>query len=440
MFPPPLREFVLLLADRSTRWPVEDLREFEGSLSMPPASPRREAFPGLREARRLAAVLAASAALSACDSAKTAPPPPPPEVSVASVIAREVGEWDEFTGRLEAVETAEVRPRVSGAIVKVFFTEGAEVRQGAPLFLIDPRPYEATLERARAELLRAETRAELAATERARAEKLLTARAISHEEMDQRGAAEREAQAEVRAARAAVTTAELDLTFAHVDAPIAGRVGRAEITVGNVVNAGFGQAPLLTTVVSLDPIYASFEGDEHSFLRFGAQQRAGRDGRGRVRVDEVFMGLANEQGHPHQGRLDFLDNRLDPASGTIRARAVFDNRQRLFTPGLFARLKVRGSAPYAAILVQDSAIGTDQDKRFVLRVDAGDQLAYQPVVLGPLVDGLRVVRQGLKAGDRIVVNGLQRVRPGMAVKAQVQPMEPPAAVTEAALPRDQGGR
>lgn len=384
---------------------------------------------------RLASVLALVAGLSACESAKTAPPPPPPEVAVAAVIAREVGEWDEFTGRLEAVETAEVRPRVSGAIVKVFFTEGAEVRQGAPLFLIDPRPYEAALERARAELLRAETRAELAATERARAEKLLAARAISHEEMDQRGATEREAQAEVRAARAALTSAELDLDFAHVVAPIAGRVGRAEITVGNVVNAGFGQAPLLTTIVSLDPIYAAFEGDEHSFLRFGAQQRAGREGDRRAPINEVYMGLANEQGHPHRGRLDFLDNRLDPASGTIRARAVFDNRQRLFTPGLFARLMVRGSAVYPAILVQDSAIGTDQDKRFVLRVGADSLLAYQPVVLGPIVDGLRVVREGLKAGDRIVVNGLQRVRPGMTVNVQVQPMEPTA---QAAQPTAQG--
>lgn len=409
---------------------------------MKPALPRHEASRGvasLRQAVGLAGLLALVAVLSACESAKTAPPPPPPEVGVATVIAREVGEWDEFTGRLEAVETADVRPRVSGAIVKVFFTEGSEVQKGTPLFLIDPRPYEATLERARAELLRAETRAELAASERQRAEKLLAARAISHEEMDQRGATEREAQAEVRAARAAVTTAELDLTFAHVEAPIAGRVGRAEITVGNVVNAGFGQAPLLTTVVSLDPIYAAFEGDEHSFLRFGAQQRASKGGRGQ-RVDQVFLGLANEEGHPHEGRLDFLDNRLNPASGTIRARAVFDNHQRLFTPGLFARIKVRGSALYPAILVQDGAVGTDQDKRFVLRVGADNTLAYQPVVLGPVVDGLRVVRQGLKGGDRIVVNGLQRVRPGMTVTAQVQPMEAPASAAPAGAAGQVEGR
>ncbi len=370
---------------------------------------------------------ASTVLINACSQAQSAPAPaapPAPEVSVAPVIAREVSEWDEFTGRLAAVDSVEVRPRVSGYIQKVTFTEGAEVRRGDVLFTIDPRPYEAELGRARAEWQRAVTRAELAQREKARAEPMLKKQAISQEEMDTRVSGEREAEANVVAAKAAVDVAELNLEFTRVTSPINGRVSRAEVTEGNLVSGGAaGAATLMTTVVSLDPIYAYFEGDEQVYLKYAGQ--ASRDGRrgSRSRREPVFLGLANEQGHPHEGYLDFMDNQLDASSGTIRVRAVFANKERLFAPGLFARIKLTGGRPYAAILIDDRAIGTDQDKRFVLRVGANNTAEYQGVELGPIVDGLRIVRSGLKPGDRIIVNGLQRVRPGSPVAPKDVPME-----------------
>ena len=373
--------------------------------------------------RRTLTTLAAAALVGAC-APDAPPPPPPPGVTVAEVEEREINEWDEFTGRIEAVGSVEIRPRVSGYIQRVAFAEGKEVDKGAVLFVIDPRPYEAELARAAAELERARTRASLAAREVERAQRLVAVQAISREEFDTRTSAEAESKASIAAAEAAVATARLNVEWTRVRSPITGRVSRAEVTEGNLVQAGPPTATLLTTVVSLDPVYVYFEGDEQTYLRYGELARAGTRPSSRDARNPIQMGLANEQGFPYAGYVDFVDNQLNPQTGTIRARAVFSNKERIFTPGLFARLKLVGSARYRAVLVVDRAIGTDQDKKFVLVLKPDSTVEYRPVQLGRLVDGMRIVRGGLQAGDRIVINGLQRVRPGMKVTPTVAPMAP----------------
>ena len=369
-------------------------------------------------------LLAAALALAGC-SPKPSAAPPPTAVTVAPVLQRDVAEWDEFSGRLEAVDQVQIRPRVSGYIKRLTFTEGREVRKGEVLFEIDPRPYQADLDRAQAQLEQARTAADLAAREVSRAEKLVDVQAISREEFDSRTSAQANSVAAVRAAEAAVETARLNLGWTQVRSPIAGRVSRAEVTEGNLVQAGPPDATLLTTVVSLDSIYLYFDSDEQTYLRYSG--RAAADGARNwhdARLP-VYLGLANETGFPHEGRLDFVDNRIDPASGTIRTRAIFSNRDRRFTPGLFARVKLVGSQRAPALLVRDAAIGTDQDRKFVLVLGKGDSLAYRPVELGRLSDdGLRIVRSGLAVGDKVVVNGLMRVRPGMKVSPKVVAMVP----------------
>jgi RND family efflux transporter MFP subunit len=336
-------------------------------------------------------------------------------VSVAQVLSRPVTEFDEFTGRFVAVERVEVRPRVSGYIASVSLTPGREVKKGDVLFTIDPRPYEAELKRARAELTRARTQLSLARSERDRATKLLQMRAISQEEFDTRVAGSEQADANVEAASAALDTAALNLSFTRVESPISGVVSREEVTAGNLVAAG---QTLLTTVVSVDKIYVEFEGDEQVYLKNAALVRAGTLANTREAPRPVWVGLANEQGTPHEGKMVFVDNALDAQTGTIRARALLDNKERRFTPGLFARVKLVGSGKYDALLINDSAIGTDQNVRYVFAVGADNKVEYRAVKLGPVVDGLRVVREGLKEGELIVVNGLQRVRPGVVVAPQ----------------------
>ena len=374
----------------------------------------------------LFAVLAA-AVLAACSRAEphAAAAPPPPTVSVAAAIARNVAEWDEFSGRLEAVERVDIRPRVNGYLQAIHFKQGAEVKKGELLFTIDPRPYQAELARAEAALAGARTRAELARTELARAERLLGDNAIARREYDERVSGRGDSEASIRAAEAAVQSARLNLEFTQVRSPIAGRVSKEEVTVGNLV-VGDGPSPtLLTSVVSQDPIYASFEGDEQVYLKYIALARKGERPSSRRAPNPVFMGLGNEEGFPHEGHMEFVDNRLDPQTGTIRARAVFDNKDGLFTPGLFARIKLIGSGTYRAVLIDDKAVGTDQSKKFVLVLGSDQKVNYRPVKLGPMVDGLRVVKEGLQAGEMIVVNGVQRVKPGDAVSAQTVPMEGP---------------
>jgi RND family efflux transporter MFP subunit len=337
------------------------------------------------------------------------------------VPEREITEWDEFTGRLEAVNAVEIRPRVSGYIRRVGFNEGNAVRKGQVLFEIDPRPYQAELARAEADLERARSGASLASKEVERAGKLVNMQAISREEFESRSSAEAQGDASVRAAVAAVATARLNLEWTLVRSPIAGRVSRAEVTPGNLVQAG-AETTLLTTVVSVDPIYAYFEGDEQTYLRYSALARNGSRPNSRDNRSPVYLGLANEEGFPHKGYVDFVDNQLNPEAGTIRLRAVFSNKDHLFTPGLFAKIRLVGSGTYPATLVLDRAVGTDQDKKFVLVLKPDSTIDYRPVQLGRLVDGFRVVSSGLKPGEQVVINGLQRVRPGMKVAPTTAPM------------------
>ncbi len=381
---------------------------------------------------RAALTLGAALSLAGCRGpaqASAAGTPPPPAVTVAAAQQRTITDWDEFIGRLEAVDSVEIRPRVSGYVERVVFNAGEEVRKGDVLFEIDRRPYRAELSRAEAELTQARSAAALAGRALQRSKQLAAGEAISREDLDIRTAAAERATASVRAAEAAVAMARLNLEWTRVRSPIQGRVGRAEVTVGNLVQAG--GTTRLTTVVSQDPIYASFDADERSFLRYAAKTEGNRDGKlggkpgggPRDRRARVLLGTASEgDAFPHEGTIDFFDNQLDPRTGTVRARAVFSNKDHLFTPGLYARLKLVGGAAYQATLVNDRAIGTDQDKKFVLVVKPDSTVEYRPVQLGRLVDGYRVVAAGIQPGEKVVVNGLQRVRPGMRVTATAVPM------------------
>jgi multidrug efflux system membrane fusion protein len=385
------------------------------------ASPDRGPFSGRQLSALAATLLAGALATGACATpAAQAGAAPPAEVTAARAIDREITDWDEFTGRLEAVHHVEVRPRVSGLLASVHFDEGALVNRGDLLFRIDPRPFEAEVDRLAAELVRARAGAARSVAERDRAVRLAAEDAISAEEHDRRVSTAEEAAAQVSAVEATLRAAELNLEFTRVTAPISGRVGQAIVTEGNLVSSGPAAPTLLTTVVSLDPIYASFEADEQTFLSL---PNGGGGGRPRGARAAVKMALAGEADFPRTGRLDFLDNQLDAATGTIRVRAVFDNADAALTPGLFVRLRMPRRGAYHGVLIQDRAVGTDLDKRFVYVVTADQTIAHRGVTLGPLVDGLRVVRTGVAANELVVINGLQRVRPGTKVKPVVAAME-----------------
>lgn len=357
---------------------------------------------------------AVAALVSACGrevAAQGAPAQAAPQVTVAQVITRPITEFDDFTARFEAVERVELRPRVSGYVDSINFTQGREVRKGEVLAVIDPRPYEAELKRAKAQLAQARSQLDLARSERDRAVKLLAARAISREEYDSRISGTEEASANMDAAAAAVDTAALNLEFTRVTAPISGIVGRAEVTAGNLVTSG---QTLLTTLVSVDPIYVSFDGDEQAYLQYMQFSRTPNS----ASRQPVFVGLAGESDYPHRGVMVFVNNEIDAATGTVRARGLLENADRTFMPGMFARVRLPAGAPHAAVLINDSAVGTDQNEKYVLVVGADRKAQYRSVRLGPIVDGLRVVRDGLSAGDAIVVDGLQRVRPGSLVSPE----------------------
>jgi RND family efflux transporter MFP subunit len=348
-----------------------------------------------------------------------APPNPAPEVTVAPVIDKAISESDEFTGHFEAVQSVEVRPRVTGFIERVTFSEGATVRQGDPLFQIDARPYEAEVARAQAVLEQARTRRALAQQELERARRLVSTQAISREEFDGRASGLAEGSAAVRAAEASLRSARLNLDWTTVRAPITGRVGHAEITRGNLVQAGPPSGSLLTTIVSLDPIYVYFDTDEQVYLKNATAFTALRSvPGGRLPPRPVLVGLANERGFPHQGRLDFVDNQVDRTAGTIRVRAVVPNATHLFAPGLFARVQLAGGPARQVSLIQDQSIGTDQDRKFVLVLKPDSTVEYRAITVGRVVDGLRIVESGLKPGENVVINGQLRVRPGMKVAAK----------------------
>ena len=359
----------------------------------------------LRAAVLVTLLLAAAGVVFAVtrDEAADAAAPPPPAVSVAKVVAREFQPWDEFTGRVSAVETVELRPRVSGYIEQVAYEEGHEVRKGDLLFVIDQRRYRAAYDRAVAELERARSEARLAATELERAETLLASRAISREEFDARRAAHTQGDASVRAAAAAVESARLDLQFTEVRSPIDGRAGRALVTVGNLAQA---DSTLLTTVVSLDPMYVYFEADEQTYLDYAD---AARRGEHRTTSSPVRVGLANEAGYPHPGTVDFVDNQVDPRTGTIRARAVVPNADRSLTPGLFARVQLAGGNRQSALLIDEKAVLTDQDRKYVYVVGPDNVAVRKDVVLGRKAGDLRVVDRGLESDDVVIVHGVQKV-------------------------------
>ncbi|NMX93468.1 MULTISPECIES: multidrug efflux RND transporter periplasmic adaptor subunit MexE [unclassified Pseudomonas] len=367
--------------------------------------------------------------MSACGKApEQAAAMPASKVSVAKVLEQPVNEWDEFTGRLEAPETVQIRPRVSGQIDQVAFTEGALVKKGDLLFQIDPRPFQAEVRRLEAQLQQTRAAASRSDNEAQRGERLRQSNAISAELADSRTTAAQEARAAVAGIQAQLDLARLNLSFTRVTSPISGRVSRAAITAGNLVTADVTE---LTSVVSTDKVYAYFDADERVYLKYTELARQGRRGA----TTPVYLGLSNEDGNPHLGQMNFVDNQVNPATGTIRGRAVFDNSDGRFTPGLYARLKLVGSGTYSAVLITDEAVGTDLGKKFVLVMDGDNKSAYRAVELGPKIEGLRIVRSGLSKDDTIIVKGLQRVRPGSPVAPETIPMASQATLAALAQQR-----
>ncbi|MBB4183759.1 multidrug efflux system membrane fusion protein [Sinorhizobium terangae] len=345
-----------------------------------------------------------------------AAPPPAVPVSVAKAESRRITTWENFSGRLEAIERVEVRPRVGGAVLQAHFREGALVEKGDLLVTIDPEPYAAAVERAEAQVAAAEARVALAKTELERGRKLVTTSAIPQSGVDQRLSVYDEAQANVRSAKAALRSARLDLQYTEVRAPISGRVGRLEVTAGNLVAAG-STSPVLTTLVSVDPIYASFNVNEEVVAAALAKLSASAGSNAIERIP-VEIGTAADQGTPITGHIQLINNEVDATTGTIRVRAALNNADGRLIPGQFVRIRIGDPAPTEKLVISDRAIGSDQDKKFVLVVGADNKVEYRQVTLGPTADGLRIVEAGLKPGESIVVNGLQRVRPGVLVAPQ----------------------
>src|SRR5262244_362038 len=383
--------------------------------------------------------------LTACaQQPQSTAPPPPPKVTVSQPSMREVVEWEEYTGRLEAAESVEVRARVNGYLQSIHFKDGAIVKKGDLLFVIDPRPYQAELERAKADLALAIARLERTEKDLARAQKLLQARAASQEEVDTRVSDQRQGQESVQAARAMVNAAQLNVEFTQVRAPISGRISRNLVSVGNLINGGTTQSTLLTTIVSLDPIYCYFEADERSYLRGIRQSRSGDRTNGRGGKQPVYAALADEEGFPRQGSIYFVDNRLDQNTGTITVRAVLPNADLLLTPGLFARVRVPSGDKYRALMLPPEAVASDLSQQFVFVVDAQNLAQYRKVTPGPLIDGLRVIRDGLQPDDWVIVKGVQRAKTGAKVDPIKQdsagaPSSPPAA-SERTAQKSNGGR
>lgn len=365
----------------------------------------------------------AALVLAACgnpEAASQAQAPAAPQVSVAQVVFEQITEWDEFTGRLQAPQSVNLVPRVSGYIEQIHFAEGALVQKGDLLVQIDPRPFAADVARLTAELKSAQSAATLADSEYQRAAKLSEQRAISAEMLDSRLARKQQTSAAVASVKAALQRAELDLSYTRITAPISGRVSYAQVTAGNFVNAGQSQ---LTSLVSTDKMYAYFDVDEQSFLKY---QRLTADGKRAdtrdAAANPVYMALADGSSYQYSGSIDFVDNSINQQTGTIRVRASFDNADGSLLPGLFARIKLAGSSTYDGVLIDEKAVGTDLNNKFVLVVNASNQLEYRAITLGEKVNGLRIVSSGLAATDRIVVNGLQRVRPSMQIEPKLVEM------------------
>jgi multidrug efflux system membrane fusion protein len=380
---------------------------------------------GLGLALRLGMLSGAAAlamALAGCDqgqpqASQQKAAPPAPSVTVSKPVQRQIVEWDEYTGRFDATETVELRARISGYLNEVRFKDGQQVKQGDVLFVIDPRPFERALDQAQAELFAAQTKVENANLDVARGQPLIERKIISDKTFDDRMSLLRDARAAVKVAEAKVKAAELDLTFATISAPISGRISRTLVTAGNWISAGsVNGATLLATIVSQDPIYAYFDVNENNYIKYKRLAERGVAGGAAGIGAEVEVALADERGFPHKGRLDFLDNRMDQGTGTLRARAVLSNKAGLFSPGLFGRVRVTGSPNYLGLLVPDEAIATDQTNKYVFVVGEDGVVARRNVRLGPLVEGLRVVRTGVGGEDWVITKGLQRARPGLKVE------------------------
>ena len=391
--------------------------------------------------RRLAAVVAALFAATAItagvlalrtsNAAAPAQEPKPTPVMVATVVQADVATWDDFSGRLEAVERVDVRSRVAGAVQSIHFQEGALVKAGDLLVGIDPAPYAADVDRAQAQVGAAQARVNYVKSELDRAQRLWDESAIARRELDERVNARQEAEANLRAAEAALQSAKLSLAYTQVRAPVSGRVGRLEVTVGNLVAAG-PSAPVLTTLVSVNPIYASFDADEQAVVR-ALKELPGPEASSRARLQNipVLMGTAASGETPYRGHLQLVDNQVNAKSGAVRVRAVFDNADGSLIPGQFAQLRLGHANTSSALLINERAVSTDQSKKFVLVVGEDNKAVYREVSLGSSVDGLRIVTSGLKPNERIVVNGLQRVRPGSLVTPQPVTMANGKAVAPA---------
>tara|TARA_B100001105_G_C22355662_1_gene427843 strand:- start:126 stop:1367 length:1242 start_codon:yes stop_codon:yes gene_type:complete len=365
----------------------------------------------------------AALVLAACsnpEAAEETAAPAPPQVSVAQVVHERITEWDEFTGRLQAPQTVQLIPRVSGYIEEVHFNEGALVDKGDLLVQIDPKPFATEVARLKAELQSAQSAAVQAEKEYRRAEKLSSQRAISAELLDSRLARKQQTAATVASVEAALERAELDLSYTRITAPISGRVSYAQVTAGNFVSAGQSQ---ITSLVSTEKMYAYFDVDEQSYLKYARLAETGKRADTRDSTSNpVYMALANDSNYQHVGRVDFVDNRIDAQTGTIRVRASFPNDDNDLLPGLFARIRLVGSDSYEGILIDEKAVGTDLNNKFVLVVNSNNELEYRAIELGEKVNGLRIVTEGLTPKDKIVVNGLQRVRANMKVDPQLVPM------------------
>ena len=377
-----------------------------------------------RRASMLQAVALACVAFGGCRSAQTAPAPPPPAVVVASPLVMRLTEWDEYTGRFEPTDTVDVRARVDGYLDSIHFRDGAIVRAGDLLFVIDPRPYEAVLEGARADVVRAQTRLELATAEFSRGESLFAIRGISQEEYDRRAQARKEAEAALIVARAAERVAALNVEFTRVRAPIGGRIAENFVSVGNVISGGQAGSTLLTRIVAIDPIQFVFDASESDYLRYNRLNASGERRTSRDAPNPVRIRLLDEPSFTHVGKMDFVDNRIDPATGTITGRALVPNPGGFLTPGQLGRLRLLGSGEFEALLVPDSAILSDQSRRFVWALGTDDMPEQRVVEPGNLEQGLRIVRAGLQRDDRIVINGMQRVRPGARVAPTNGRIEP----------------
>lgn len=399
---------------------LQESMNFEGSIS---------SFFLMHCGRRLAALLVLATLVASCgEQQKQGGGPPPPAVTVAKPIKRTVVDYDEYVGRFAAINSVEIRARVSGYLDKLHFKDGQVVKQGDLLFTIDKRPFQNTLDQARANLVQAQSNVAFTESDYTRGQQLVRDKTITDQTFEQRAQAFRNAKASVSANEAAVRQAELDMEFTELRAPMNGRIGDRRVSPGNLVTGGTGgNTTLLATIVSIDPIYFEFTFDEASYLRYERLSTAGQDVASRNAGVQVALKLIDESDFDHEGRMDFVDNVIDRSTGTIRGRAVLANSKEIFTPGMFARVRVPGTAPYEALLVPDAAIGTEQARRFVMVVDDQDTGRPKYVTLGQVTkDGLRAIKDGIGPDDRIVVSGLMQARPGQKVKPEEQGAKPTA--------------